>query len=141
MIEELILEIIKNEKISSQDALVLRVEELSQEHVEQSTLSRKLKKLNIEKENGIYKLKEKKNFFSRQVIKYINISEPNLLIIKTIPGVANSIAIIIDNEIEAKSHLVSEIAGTIAGDDTIFIAVKNPSKLHLARKQVEELIM
>ncbi|KIE04436.1 hypothetical protein NF27_HS00230 [Candidatus Jidaibacter acanthamoeba] len=141
MIEELILEIIKNEKISSQEALVLRVEELSQEHVEQSTLSRKLKKLNIEKENGIYKLKEKKNFFSRQVIKYINISEPNLLIVKTIPGVANSIAIIIDNEIEAKSRLASEIAGTIAGDDTIFIAVKNPNKLHLARKQVEELIM
>lgn len=141
MTDELILKIIKDEKISSQEALILKIKEISHVHIEQSALSRKLKKLNIEKENGIYKVKEKKSFFSKQVIKHINISEPNLIIIRTVPGIANSIAIIIDNEIEVKSQAVSEIAGTIAGDDTIFIAVKSPDKLNTARKQLEELLM
>jgi len=42
----------------------------------------------------------------------------NLLVIRTTPGAASTVAIAVDN------HRLAGVAGTIAGDDTVFVAVR-----------------
>ncbi len=141
MFEKLILKIVQDEMIESQEELLKKVESLSQQRIDQSTLSRKLKKLNIAKQDGVYKVEEKKSFFSKQVIRYISVAEPNLIVIKTVPGVANSIALVIDNEVETKNPDFSGIAGTVAGDDTVFAAIKSPSTLDMNKKMFEKFFL
>jgi transcriptional regulator of arginine metabolism len=120
-----IKDLITSEKISSQEELLRLLQEKGLSYT-QATLSRDLKFLKVNKisdnEKGyIYQLPEQhfpgndiaesyaaKGFTS---IQFAN----NLGIIKTIPGYASSIASLID-----KSNPF-EIAGTIAGDDTILI--------------------
>ena len=53
------------------------------------------------------------------------------MILKTPPGHANAIAFYIDQEKKklADSHPLHLIAGTIAGDDTIFVAVQDQKSL------------
>ena len=46
-------------------------------------------------------------------------SNSNMVVIKTLPGAANAVAYSLDNA----KH--SEILGTIAGDDTVFLALQN----------------
>ena len=60
---------------------------------------------------------------------FISISfSGNMAVVKTRPGYASSIAYNIDND------EIPEILGTIAGDDTIFIVMKEgTSKLQLKR--------
>jgi transcriptional regulator of arginine metabolism len=120
-----IKEIITSRKIASQEELLKLLEDKGFNYT-QATLSRDLKFLKVNKisdnEMGyIYQLPDQhiagnviaesyaaKGFTS---IEFAN----NLGIIKTIPGYASSIASLID-----KSNPF-EIAGTIAGDDTILI--------------------
>ena len=54
----------------------------------------------------------------------------NLIVIKTIPGTASGIARVIDR------LDINEIVGTLAGDDTIFVAVRDPES---CEKIVEKL--
>jgi len=79
-----------------------------------STLSRHLKKLNVRKEGGRYQLRAPQRpaaprFTLRKV-------PPCLLILKTNPGFANALALALDG------GGLPSLAGTIAGDDTIFAA-------------------
>ena len=86
-----------------------------------STLSRHLKKLQVRKEAGRYQVggplrPDTPRFTLRKV-------PPLLLIIKTNPGYAQAMALALDN-----GELPS-LAGTIAGDDTIFAAPLDVSLL------------
>jgi transcriptional regulator of arginine metabolism len=129
---ELIKKIISEEVISNQDELQLRLKELGSE-VTQATLSRDLKflqviKVNEENKRYVYRLSSTKlnptaeNKFSGQnfwadTILGIEFSA-NLGVLKTLPGYANSIAILID-KFNAK-----ELLGTVAGDDTILLIMR-----------------
>jgi transcriptional regulator of arginine metabolism len=58
---------------------------------------------------------------------------PNLVVLKTPPGAASQVAIAIDGE------AWQEVVGTIAGDDTVFIATRGRSqqaRLETLLKQV-----
>ena len=79
-----------------------------------STLSRHLKKLQVRKEAGRYQLRAPQ----RPAAPHYTIRKvpPCLLILKTNPGFANAMALALDG-----GNLPS-LAGTIAGDDTIFAA-------------------
>ena len=58
----------------------------------------------------------------------------NIVVIKTLPGAAQSIASLIDTaELE-------NVLGTVAGDDTIFIVVKPLNAVKGIVKDFEELI-
>ena len=98
----------------------------------QATLSRRLKKLNIAKVSGIYQIIKQSTL--NPIIKITEVS-PNLLIINTIPGNANSVAYIIDDEFV--SDQLYGILGSIAGDDTIFVAV-NPKQFDVAVEQLKK---
>jgi len=127
---ELIKRIISDEVISNQDELQLRLKELGSE-VTQATLSRDLKYLQVVKVNEgergyVYRLSPNRtlgethvagqNFWVNAVLG-IDFSG-NLGVLKTLPGYANSIAILIDK------FNASELLGTIAGDDTILIILR-----------------
>jgi len=120
-----IKELITSKNISSQEELLKLLEDKGLNYT-QATLSRDLKFLKVNKishnEKGyIYQLPDQ-HFVGNEIAEsyaakgFTSIQFANHLgIIKTIPGYASSIASLID-----KSNPF-EIAGTIAGDDTILI--------------------
>ena len=126
---QLIQKIISEGKIGSQDELQIRLQQLGCE-VTQATLSRDLRSLQVMKmsdvkEGYIYKLQSNQagasdisrlEFMADGVLS-VEFSG-NLGVIKTFPGYANSVAILID-----KAN-PSEILGTIAGDDTILLIIR-----------------
>ncbi len=130
---QIIKQIISQEIVSSQDELQIRLQERGCD-VTQATLSRDLRSLQVMKvsdaKNGyIYRLVEAKAVEQKLPIEVsridfmsdgiVNIEfSGNLLVVKTLPGYANSVASIID-----KANPV-EIIGTVAGDDTILIIMR-----------------
>lgn len=115
-LDEIILHIIEKHALSDQDAL--RAMLLKQGHdLTQPTLSRHLKKLNVAKVEGRYRHLEP----VQASLPSFSLSEapPNLLVLHTEPGFANALAIKLDQ------LQVTGVAGTIAGDDTVFIALTN----------------
>lgn len=116
-----IKEIISKNEINSQEDLIklLTKEDIS---ITQATLSRDFRELKISKipnSKGeyIYQLTENESQDFSSAMDTIAFSG-NLAVLKTQPGFATRIAL----EIDQTPH--SDIMGTIAGDDTIFIALK-----------------
>ncbi|HLO67694.1 MAG TPA: hypothetical protein VK188_11785 [Holophaga sp.] len=93
-----------------------------------STLSRHFKKLNIRKEEGRYQRSRPAlapvHPFTLQKVP------PVLLIVKTTPGFAQPMALALDQA------SLPALAGTIAGDDTIFLAPKDASLLDRLEQEV-----
>ncbi|MDL2258549.1 arginine repressor [Eubacteriales bacterium OttesenSCG-928-K08] len=126
----MILELIEQYDIETQDELAAYL----REHnfvVTQATVSRDIKELRLIKalsENGSYKyatvdkaetgLQDRFiRIFSHSVVSIT--SAGNLIVIKTITGSASAAAETVD------SMKWNEVAGSIAGDNTIFIAIKD----------------
>lgn len=142
--------IISSQQLGSQEE-VLRA--LSDEgfNLTQATLSRDMKQLKVAKAasmNGKYVYVLPNETMYRRVAKpstaremlrspgFISLSfSGNMAVVKTRPGYASSIAYDIDN------NDIPEILGTIAGDDTIFIVMKEgTSKLRL-KKALEDYLV
>lgn len=126
-----ILELISSEDIETQDDLseLLRISGFD---VTQATVSRDIRELKLTKsadENGVYKYTVSQSEDDRPMGKYGFILKEtvvscekahSLVVIKTISGMANAACAAID-------HMQWEqVVGTIAGDDTIFLALKSP---------------
>ena len=125
--------IISSKEIGSQDELL---QELMKEgySLTQATLSRDLKQLKIAKAasmNGNYVYVLPNNTMYKRMTEQHSASEmlmyngfvsidfsSNLAVIKTRPGYASRLAYDIDN------HDFEEILGTIAGDDTILLVLR-----------------
>lgn len=56
----------------------------------------------------------------------------NLVILKTPPGTANALAIALD------TSGFSDVIGTLAGDDTVFVAAHNPARARVINKRLAE---
>jgi transcriptional regulator of arginine metabolism len=125
--------IISSQELGSQDELLSALKKEGFQ-LTQATLSRDLKQLKVAKAasmrgNYVYVLPND-TMYKRvstpqsvremmQVPGFMSINfSGNMGVIKTRPGYASSIAYNIDN------HQINEIIGTIAGDDTIFIVIK-----------------
>ena len=100
----------------------------------QSTLSRHLKRLSIQKVNGRYQSVEPVALEPAQSVQIIE-APPNMLVLKTAPGYAQVVGVTVD-----RSPDIVGVAGTVAGDDTVFIAVRDPSLLAQVRSQVERVL-
>lgn len=121
-----IREIVMNNDIETQDELVESLRAAGF-HVTQATVSRDMKELHLIKvpmDNGRYKysLPIDQRFNPAQKLKralvdgFVSIDRAeNLVVIKCLPGTANSIAVNMD------SIEWPEILGTVCGDDTILI--------------------
>ena len=100
--------------------------------VTQPTLSRHLRKLGIQKVAGRYQRMEQPPaempaFEMKQV-------PPNMLVIRTRPGFAQPLAVKLDQ------RRIEGVAGTLAGDDTVFIAVSSSVSLKNVATAVEQLL-
>lgn len=117
-------EIIRDNKIGSQEDL-LRLLKNEGFVLTQATLSRDLKKMNVSKishpdnkyrysipeENSINLKSDAKGFLSLEFSGY-------MVIVKTLAGYASPLAVLMDN------NPTDIVNGTIAGRDTIFVALK-----------------
>lgn len=125
---ELILNYIKNNNVSRQEEIIKMLVE-NGFNVTQATISRDIKELKIIKEhfgkNDIrYAVSEKidnddnyKMIFKRSAISAD--SAMNIIVVKCYSGTANAACIALD------SMNLPGLVGTIAGDDTIFVACKD----------------
>lgn len=98
--------------------------------VTQSSVSRDLDELGIIKVGGFYALPQKpKNAISFGLLA-LETAGNNLIVAKCEAGLASAIAVRID------AANIQEIVGTIAGDDTIFIAVKDAKMQKPVMKEI-----
>lgn len=97
----------------------------------QASLSRRLRKLNIQKVNGFYKVKFDHNVGHGAKLLNISLSKPNIIVVRTVPGGANYVAYDLDTIITEIDSFpgFKGMLGTVAGDDTIFIVVDEESSL------------
>lgn len=140
-----IIEIIEKTAIATQEELATALEKAGYE-VTQATVSRDIKELGLIKipvGNNTYKYgipgetamphnEDRLRRLLKELVVGLNYSE-NLLVLKTYPGNAQSVASLIDG---AKWP---EVIGTVAGDDTILLVIKDPQGGD-TKRQVELLL-
>lgn len=140
---EAIIDIIRKYDIENQNDLAIKLAEIGFD-VTQATVSRDIQKLNLikVKNNGRFKyaLVENANNYSEkytriiaETIKKLDVAK-NLLVIKTQSGMAMATAAALDG-LE-----LSEIIGSLAGDDAIFVATKSDDSAMMLMNKIEVLI-
>jgi len=112
--------------------LVKRLQELGFE-LTQASVSRDLNELGVEKVNGIYAVRPKPIGTDLGTIT-LTPAGPNLLVGKCLPGLASAITVRIDSE------YIEGIIGTIAGDDTIFVAVQDAEHHWPIIQRISEIV-
>ncbi len=143
--QSVIMEIIGEREIETQNQLMQALAERGVKST-QATLSRDIRDMRLVKElgpNGNYRYvaapkqdtqdldQRLKKIFKESLVSY-DLAQ-NILVIKTLPGLANGACSALDGmEIEG-------LVGSIAGDDTAFLAMKdNASALNLY-KEIDQL--
>ena len=129
--QKLIAEFIRTHEVGNQEEVTAKLAEHGFA-VTQATVSRDLDQLGAVKVKrgggSCYALPDQlgghdwaADRLSRLVVEWVQSAEPagNLVVLKTPPGSAHLVAFAIDHARRP------EIAGTIAGDDTIFVAVRD----------------
>jgi transcriptional regulator of arginine metabolism len=98
----------------------------------QSSLSRDLEELGIVKHRGHYTMLSANGAAGKGLLS-LELSGDNLVVARTEPGLASAVAVEIDGA------AISEIVGTLAGEDTIFVAVRDQKSQRVAIKKIWEL--
>ncbi len=125
-------EIVATRPLKRQDQIVRLLRKEGFE-VTQASVSRDLEELGISKENGVYR---KPQVFRQTPFGLVSFqpSGDNLIVAKCGSGLASALAVRLD------AVPKDGIVGTIAGDDTVFIAVTNQkAQKGLIKKLKEEL--
>jgi len=99
--------------------------------VTQSSVSRDLEELGVIKHHGAYALPQADG--SAVGLLSLDVAGDVLVIARCLPGRASAVAVDID---EAG---LPEIVGTLAGEDTIFIAVRDQKDQRVTIKRIWEL--
>jgi len=95
----------------------------------QSSVSRDLEELGIVKHRGHYTVPRSDGAATRGLLS-LDTSGENLVVARTEPGLASAVAVDID------AAALPDIVGTLAGEDTIFIAVRDSKSQKLAMKEI-----
>jgi transcriptional regulator of arginine metabolism len=127
-----ILSLIRAKKIGTQEELTEHLERAGFA-VTQSSVSRDLVELGIIKHQGHYALPKTANGAAARGLLSLAMSGDALVVARCEPGMASAVAVEIDGA------LIPEIVGTIAGEDTIFIAVSERKAQRAVIKKVWEL--
>lgn len=130
--QQKIIDLITAKNISTQEELSELLEK-SGIFVNQSSISRDLDKLGVVKINSFYALPQVQHETNAFGLLGIETAGENMIVVKCEPGVASAVAVLIDRE------KIAEIVGTIAGDDTIFIAVKENRQQKIVVRKVWEM--
>jgi transcriptional regulator of arginine metabolism len=129
--QQRILSLIQAKPIGTQEDL-RELLETSGVAATQSSVSRDLEELGIVKQHGHYTLPKANGSAARGLLS-LDQAGDSLVIARTLPGLASAVAVEID------AAAIPEIVGTIAGEDTIFIAVSDAKAKKAIIKRVWEL--
>jgi transcriptional regulator of arginine metabolism len=134
-----ILELISTRPIHTQEELAEGLSALGWD-VTQSSVSRDIAALKLIKADGVYRRPPPRTLRSDpdelRVAEGVLTLDPAgdaLVVLHTSPGEANHVAIALDR------LAWPEVIGSIAGDDTIFLAVKNSAAQRRVLRQVRQL--
>lgn len=144
--QQKIVEIISKRNIETQNQLMsaLLAEGIKST---QATLSRDIRDLHLVKEltgDGSYRYvlgsrdgvsdfdQRLKKIFRESVVDYA--VAQNIIVIKTLPGLANAACSALDN------MEIYNLVGSIAGDDTAFLAMKDNASAEIFSKEIESLL-
>ena len=126
-----ILNLIRAKRIGTQEELRAHLEHTGVPAT-QSSVSRDLEELGVLKHHGFYAMPHANGDAARGLLS-LDVAGEVLVIAKCLPGRASSVAVEIDDA------AISEIVGTLAGEDTIFIAVHDQKSQRAAMKKIWEL--
>lgn len=140
-----ILRLIAEHDIGTQEELALRLRQAGFD-VTQATVSRDIRELKLSKvstgdgrqkyvafhrEEGV--LSDKYCRVLKEGLSSMGMAE-TLVVVKTVAGMAMAVAAALD------AMKMDEIVGTIAGDDTIMMAVRTKADTQLVMEKIEEMI-
>ena len=145
--QEKILELIHDHSVQTQEQLLAELNDAGF-RTTQATISRDIKQLRIIKElgpDGVYRysttpkpvehtFSAKLNLIFRQCITSVDYAQ-NMIVIKTMPGLANGAAAAIDK------LNIPEMLGTLAGDDTCFVVLKDTQSAASLCAEIREQIV
>jgi transcriptional regulator of arginine metabolism len=136
-----ILEIVRRNAISSQDRLsgLLKAQGVD---VTQSTLSRDIRELGLVKVRGVYQHAAEARSTpapellrrSLQQLVVQSGASGNIVMVKTAPGNGHSLGVVLD------SARWPEVLGTVAGDDTVFVLLRNARLGRKVLKRIEDCL-
>jgi len=144
--QSVIMDIISERDIETQNQLMEALAERGLKST-QATLSRDIREMRLVKELGprgnyryVAAAKQDnsdldirlKKIFRESVISY-DVAQ-NILVIKTLPGLASAACSALDG------MSIDGLVGTIAGDDTAFLAMKDNNSATTLYKEIEQLI-
>jgi transcriptional regulator of arginine metabolism len=135
-----ILEIVRKQSVRSQEELATLLEGDGVE-VTQATLSRDIRDLGLVKGREGYQVSEDPplpppdDVLRRTLKQYVLQTgvSGNILVIRTSPGNAHSIGVVLD------AAQWPEVLGTVAGDDTIFVLLHSDSSGKKVLRRIREL--
>ena len=130
--QQKILALIRSRRIGTQQELSARLERAGM-GATQSSISRDLEELGVVKSHGFYTLPAATGGPAARGLLGLEPAGECLVVAKCEPGLASAVAVEIDRA------GISEIVGTIAGEDTIFIAVQERKSQRAAMKKMLEL--
>ncbi len=140
-----ILSLIQKKEIETQEELAENLEHAGFK-VTQATISRDIRELKLTKvatKHNTQKYVALANFESQVSDKVIRVFKAgfvsmdvasHILVIRTLTGMGNAVASAID------AFAYEEIVGTLAGDDTIFCAVRQETMMEDLIKKFEEVL-
>lgn len=141
-----IMEIISNRNVETQEQLLQELQNAGF-HSTQATISRDIKELRIIKELtsfGTYRyttssgetagtFSSKLNTIFRECITSYDYAQ-NMIVIRTLPGLASAAASAVD------AMNMSVVVGTIAGDDTVFIVMRDNNSAAAFCGEIQNLL-
>ncbi|MCL2079419.1 MAG: arginine repressor [Oscillospiraceae bacterium] len=141
-----LLRVVTSTDIDTQYQLIDELKKMGIEST-QATMSRDIRELNLIKEltpSGLHKYtvsdrpdthnykSRLRSIFKESVISYANAQ--NIVVIKTLPGLAPAACGAID------SMAIQNIVGSIAGDDTGFLAMEDITSAERFCEEIEEML-
>ncbi|MCD9186512.1 MAG: hypothetical protein LUM44_08765 [Pyrinomonadaceae bacterium] len=127
-----ILKLITTKSVGRQDEIVEFLEKKGFS-VTQSSVSRDLDELGVIKVNGLYSMPSKPKSAISFGLSGMQTAGDNLIVIKCEAGMASAVCVRIDNT------PIKEIVGTIAGEDTIFIAINDKEAQQAVMQTIWEI--
>src|SRR5206468_8128518 len=98
----------------------------------QSSVSRDLEELGVVKHHGSYAFPRANGDSARGLLS-LDVAGDVLVVARCLPGRASAVAVEIDDA------ALTDIVGTLAGEDTIFIAARDRKAQRVAMKKIWEL--
>ena len=138
--QNLIIRLIKEQNVETQEELLLLLEKEGF-NTTQATISRDIRELNLKKK---YAVKERgdNNELSGEVSYYQTLKNcivsmdyaENIIVVKTVSGMAMAVGASVDR------LNISGILGCIAGDDTLFLAIKDKTQAERIIGEINDVI-